>query len=65
MYSIHDLVPWKSARWVPPGYVTRLERDEKRFRRMSISAADISGLTQEMVNMVNKDVVVKSKEDVA
>ncbi|KAM0255250.1 hypothetical protein ACHAQJ_005958 [Trichoderma viride] len=63
MYSIHDLVPWKSARWVPPGYVTRLERDEKHFRRMSISAADISGLTQEMVDMVNEDVVVRPGED--
>ncbi|KAL7793008.1 general substrate transporter [Trichoderma ceciliae] len=65
MYSIHDLVPWESARWVPPGYVTRLERDEKHFRRMSISAADISGLTQEMVDMVNKDVSVKSEKDIA
>ncbi|RFU80489.1 low-affinity hexose transporter hxt3 [Trichoderma arundinaceum] len=63
MYSIQNLMPWESARWVPPGYVTRLERDEKHFRRMSISAADMSGLTQEMVDMVNRDVGVKSGED--
>lgn len=65
MYSIHDLLPWESARWVPPGYVTRLERDEQHFRRMSISAADISGLTQEMVEMVNRDVSLKSDENIA
>ncbi|KAL7942517.1 general substrate transporter [Trichoderma barbatum] len=56
MYSIHDLVPWESARWVPPGYVTRLERDEQHFRRLSI---------QEMVEMANRDVSVKSDETIA
>lgn len=62
MYSINDLSPSESARWVPPGYVTRRERDEKHFRRMSISTtADISSLTQEMVDMANNDVVAKPK----
>ncbi|KAM0457358.1 hypothetical protein ACHAO4_003156 [Trichoderma viride] len=60
MYSIHGLYPWESRSWVPPGYVTRRERDEEHFRRMSISAAaDISNVTQEMVDMVNNDVVAK------
>ncbi|KAK1241272.1 hypothetical protein MKX08_001246 [Trichoderma sp. CBMAI-0020] len=62
MYSIHGLYPWESRSWVPPGYVTRRERDEEHFRRMSIStAADISNVTQEMVDMVNNDVVAKPK----
>ncbi|KAL7911796.1 general substrate transporter [Trichoderma velutinum] len=56
MYSMHDLVPWESARWVPPGYVTRRERDEQHFRRLSI---------QEMVEMANKDASVKSDENAA
>ncbi|KAM0487109.1 hypothetical protein ACHAPX_000377 [Trichoderma viride] len=61
MYSIHGLYPWESRGWVPPGYVTRRERDEEHFRRMSISAAtNISSVTQEMVDMVN-DVVAKPK----
>ncbi|KAM6485948.1 general substrate transporter [Trichoderma sp. SZMC 28011] len=54
MYSMHDIVPWESARWVPPGYVTRRVRDEQRFRRLSI---------QEMVEMANKDASVKSDEN--
>lgn len=62
MYSIHGLYPWESRGWVPPGYVTRRERDEEHFRRMSISAAtNISSVTQEMVDMVNNDVVAKPK----
>lgn len=62
MYSINDLAPWESARWVPPGYVTRRERDEQHFRRMSIStAADMSSLTQEMVDMANKEVIANPK----
>ncbi|PNP51372.1 hypothetical protein THARTR1_08022 [Trichoderma harzianum] len=56
MYSMHDIVPWESARWVPPGYVTRRERDEQHFRRLSI---------QEMVEMANKDASVKSDENAA
>ncbi|KAL7935448.1 general substrate transporter [Trichoderma chlorosporum] len=56
MYSMNDLVPWESARWVPPGYVTRRDRDEQHFRRLSI---------QEMVEMANKDASVKSDENVA
>ncbi|KAL7924390.1 general substrate transporter [Trichoderma austrokoningii] len=62
MYSINDLAPWDSHFWVPPGYVTRRKRDDEHFRKMSISAtADISSLTQEMVDMVNNDVVTKPK----
>ncbi|PTB66849.1 general substrate transporter [Trichoderma citrinoviride] len=46
MYSIQDLSPWKSAQWVPPGYLTRLTRDEQHFRG-------------EMVEMAGKDGDVK------
>ena len=59
MYSIQDLSPWKSAQWVPPGYLTRLTRDEQHFRGLNLPAADKSGLTQEMVEMAGKDGDVK------
>jgi SP family sugar:H+ symporter-like MFS transporter len=62
MYSIRHLYPWESRRWVPPGYITRQKRDEEHFRRMSLSAAaDISTLTQEMVDIENNDVVANPK----
>ncbi|KFH48801.1 High-affinity fructose transporter-like protein [Hapsidospora chrysogenum ATCC 11550] len=37
MYGQPDLKPWTSHRWVPPGYVTRKERDTSHFRNMSVS----------------------------
>ncbi|KAL7809640.1 general substrate transporter [Trichoderma aethiopicum] len=55
MYSIQDLTPWESAHWVPPGYLTRLTRDEQHFRGVDIKSADLSELTQETVEMANKD----------
>lgn len=33
MYSQPGLKPWTSRKWVPEGYVTRLQRDEDYFRR--------------------------------
>lgn len=32
MYSQPDLKPWTSSKWVPPGYITRLQRDETHLR---------------------------------
>lgn len=55
MYSIQDLSPWESAHWVPPGYLTRLTRDEQHFRGVDIKSADLSELTQGTVEMANKD----------
>ncbi len=40
MYSEKDLKPWTSSKWVPPGYITRMQRDASHFRNMSVSAAD-------------------------
>ncbi|KAK4656458.1 hexose transporter hxt5 [Podospora pseudocomata] len=31
MYSQPDLKPWTSKKWMPPGYVTRMNRDEDFF----------------------------------
>ncbi|KND89960.1 Hexose transporter 2 [Tolypocladium ophioglossoides CBS 100239] len=36
MYGQDDLQPWKSSKWVPPGYITREQRDETHFRNMSV-----------------------------
>lgn len=62
MYGIRGLAPWESSGWVPPGYVTRLQRDEKNFRGMNVSAASASGQPQEMVKIAKKDVKGKGKE---
>jgi len=32
MYSQPELKPWTSHRWVPPGYITREQRDPKVFK---------------------------------
>lgn len=37
MYGQEGLKPWTSSKWVPPGYITRKERDETHFRSMSVS----------------------------
>ncbi|KAF4463997.1 High-affinity fructose transporter ght6 [Fusarium albosuccineum] len=34
MYSLSDLKPWNSAKWTPPGYITRKERDDAYFRQI-------------------------------
>lgn len=35
MYGVEGLKPWNSTHWVPPGYVTRKQRDETAFNKMS------------------------------
>lgn len=33
MYGQEGLKPWNSHKWVPPGYITREQRDEGHFAR--------------------------------
>ncbi|QUC19984.1 uncharacterized protein UV8b_04225 [Ustilaginoidea virens] len=35
MYGQEGLKAWTSSRWVPPGYITRQQRDVTHFRRLS------------------------------
>lgn len=35
MYGQDHLKPWNSSKWTPPGYITRQQRDESYFRRIS------------------------------
>ncbi|KAI5463664.1 general substrate transporter [Mariannaea sp. PMI_226] len=46
MYSQPDLKPWTSSQWVPPGYVTREEREDAQLRRMSQASADHGGAVE-------------------
>lgn len=39
MYGQDHLKPWTSSDWTPPGYITRKERDESHFRRLSVASA--------------------------
>lgn len=34
MYSQPDVKPWSSSKWLPPGYVTRKQRDGGHFRAL-------------------------------
>lgn len=34
MYSQPNLKAWTSAKWMPPGYITRKQRDESKFNQM-------------------------------
>ncbi|KAI6785489.1 High-affinity fructose transporter-like protein [Emericellopsis cladophorae] len=43
MYGQKGLKPWTSHKWVPPGYVTRMERDTSAFRNMSVSGQNGNG----------------------
>lgn len=47
MYGQPELKPWTSHKWVPPGYITRKQRDESHFRHLSVSgpAGTTGGLT--------------------
>ncbi|KAF4126987.1 MFS transporter, SP family, sugar:H+ symporter, partial [Geosmithia morbida] len=38
MYGQAELKPWTSHKWVPPGYITRTERDESHFRSLNDGA---------------------------
>ncbi|KAM7200307.1 putative Low-affinity glucose transporter [Rhypophila sp. PSN 637] len=33
MYSLPDLKPWTSSKWIPEGYQTRMKRDDAHFAR--------------------------------
>lgn len=43
MYSVDGLKAWKSGKWVPPGYITREQRDEDDFRRASTVVGSHAG----------------------
>lgn len=43
MYGEPDVKPWSSSKWVPPGYITRRERDETHFRQRSIAHSGPGG----------------------
>lgn len=34
MYSQEGLQPWRSSKWVPPGYITREQRDDTHVRNV-------------------------------
>lgn len=35
MYSLPDLKPWSSSKWIPDGYITRMKRDDAYFARQA------------------------------
>jgi SP family sugar:H+ symporter-like MFS transporter len=35
MYCLPDLKAWESAKWTPPGYVSREKKDESYFEEMA------------------------------
>ncbi|KAF7539123.1 hypothetical protein G7Z17_g12490 [Cylindrodendrum hubeiense] len=35
MYNQTNIKPWNSSKWTPPGYITRKQRDDSHFRRLS------------------------------
>lgn len=37
MYGQPELKAWTSAKWVPPGYITREQRDETHFHNISVA----------------------------
>merc|ERR1712224_923061 len=43
MYGQEGLKPWTSHKWVPPGYISRKERDTSAFRNMSVSGHNGNG----------------------
>jgi SP family sugar:H+ symporter-like MFS transporter len=47
MYCLPDLRPWESAKWAPPGYVSREKRDESYMEEM--------GVGKETENVVHSD----------
>jgi hypothetical protein len=50
MYGVEGLKPWTSTHWVPPGYVTRKQRDEAAFRKMSHSGGPVVEKKSESFN---------------
>ncbi|KAH7242129.1 general substrate transporter [Fusarium tricinctum] len=47
MYCLPDLKPWESAKWAPPGYVSREKRDESYMEEMAVG--------KETENVVHSD----------
>lgn len=39
MYGDPTIKAFNSAKWVPPGYITRKQRDDQHFRQRSVSGA--------------------------
>lgn len=35
MYSLPNLKPWSSSKWIPDGYITRMKRDDAYFARQA------------------------------
>jgi len=60
MYGQDHLKPWTSSKWVPPGYITRKERDESHFRHMSVSGAAAADGTKEKSNNNSDDLIAGS-----
>jgi SP family sugar:H+ symporter-like MFS transporter len=47
MYCLPDLKPWESAKWAPPGYVSREKKDESYVEEMAVG--------KETENVVHSD----------
>lgn len=58
MYGQENLKPWNSHKWVPPGYITRKERDESHFRHMSVSGPAGANGVKEKTSDNNSDELV-------
>ncbi|KAF2683280.1 general substrate transporter [Lentithecium fluviatile CBS 122367] len=43
MYSEPSLKPWQSSKWVPPGYITRMDRDNAYWQRRTSILDDARG----------------------
>ncbi|KAK4163777.1 putative Low-affinity glucose transporter [Cladorrhinum sp. PSN259] len=44
MYSQENLKPWSSRKWMPPGYKTRMQRDEEFFHHRGSHATGVDDL---------------------
>lgn len=60
MYSQKELKPWTSHKWVPPGYISREQRDDRHFRNLSVSGP--SGRGEKGSN--NSDGISESRAEV-
>ncbi|KAM0817039.1 putative General substrate transporter [Seiridium cardinale] len=58
MYNQKDVKPWRSSKWMPPGYATRKQRDEGHFRRLSKSNGSGAGAAATPQTDSEKDKVV-------
>lgn len=44
MYSQPSVKPWASRKWMPPGYITRMQRDEEYFHHRAGHASGVEDL---------------------